>query len=205
MCLTCGCGRSDDAHGDSRHITLTDLRSAAEAAGLSVVDAASNLTKSVAAVSKAVRTDVAGLVIKADDAKRFLLTVAYPAWKPDVAIAADGHIDVAPADIVERACWNFMRKGARLGMWHQREVTDEAEVVENYIYRGEPWVMKAANGTEQIIMPDDWLVGIVCSPATWALYKSDAIGGVSPQGGARRRTPSADTLARVDARSRLNA
>jgi|HubBroStandDraft_6_1064221.scaffolds.fasta_scaffold03839_2 hypothetical protein len=204
MCLTCGCGRSDDAHGDSRHITLTDLRSAAEAANLSVLDAATNLTKAISLVSKTIdRGDVAGLVIKADDTKRFLLTVAYPAWKPDVAVAADGHIDVAPADVVERACWNFMRKGARLGMYHQRDVTDEAEVVENYIYRGDPWVIKAANGTEQLVMPDDWLVGIVCSPSTWSLYKSNAIGGVSPQGGARRRSPSADTLARV--RSRLNA
>jgi hypothetical protein len=147
--------------------------------------------------------DVIGVVIKADDAKRFLLTVAYPAYKFDVAVAADGHMDVASEDVVERACWNFMRKGARLGLWHEAGHSDAGEVVENYIYRGEPWLIKAADGTDQTIMPGDWLVGIVCSEYTWALHKSDAIGGVSPQGGARRRLPSEATLARV--RSRANA
>jgi hypothetical protein len=146
--------------------------------------------------------DVTGVVIKADDEKRFLLTVAYPAYKADIAIAADGHIDVAPADVVERACWGFMRKGAKLGMWHESG-HNPGEVVENYIHRGDPWVIKAADGTQHTIMPGDWLVGIVCSERTWALYKSNAIGGVSPQGGARRQLPSAATLARV--RSRTHA
>jgi Putative phage serine protease XkdF len=145
--------------------------------------------------------DIAGVVIKADDAKRFLLTVAYPAYKFDVALAADGHIDVAPEDVVERACWGFMRKGARLGMWHEKGHEDAGEVVENYIHRGDPWHIKAADGTDQTIMPGDWLVGIVCSEYTWALYKSDAIGGVSPQGGASRQSPSEATLARVRSRT----
>jgi hypothetical protein len=33
MCLTCGCGRPNDDHGDSRNITMDDLNQAAEAAG----------------------------------------------------------------------------------------------------------------------------------------------------------------------------
>src|SRR6266436_1843678 len=33
MCLTCGCGKSNDDHGDSRNITMEDLDQAAAAAG----------------------------------------------------------------------------------------------------------------------------------------------------------------------------
>jgi hypothetical protein len=33
MCLTCGCGKPNDNHGDSRNITMDDLNQAAEAAG----------------------------------------------------------------------------------------------------------------------------------------------------------------------------
>ena len=33
MCLSCGCGKPDDDHGDSRNITMNDLKQAAEAAG----------------------------------------------------------------------------------------------------------------------------------------------------------------------------
>lgn len=43
MCLTCGCGEPNADHGDSRHITLNDLQSAAEAAEISADEAASNL------------------------------------------------------------------------------------------------------------------------------------------------------------------
>jgi len=192
-----------DTHGDSRNITLTDLRSAAEAAGISVAQAANNITKAAASVTKMVQADAAGVVLKAMEEKRYLLTVAYPAYRPDVAIAADGHIDVAPTDIVEKAAWSFMRKGCRVGMWHQDGNPDAAEVVETYIYRADPWVIKAADGTDQIVMPGDWLVGAILSPYTWSLYKSGRIGGVSPQGGAHRQAPSAETLERV--RSRINA
>lgn len=33
MCMSCGCGKPDDDHGDSRNITMDDLKRAAEAAG----------------------------------------------------------------------------------------------------------------------------------------------------------------------------
>lgn len=202
MCASCGCDTPDVDHGDSRSITLLDLRRAAEAAGIPVAEAATNISKTVAQCCKATRTDMAGVVIKADDSQRFLLTVAYPAYKTDAAVAADGHIDVASDQVVERACWNFMRKGAKLGMWHKDGNSDCGEVVENYVWRGEPWVLKAADGTDQTIMPGDWLVGMILTEPTWALYKARLIGGVSPQGGARRRLPSAETLERM--RSRLS-
>ncbi len=33
MCLSCGCGKPDDDHGDARNITLQDVDEAAQAAG----------------------------------------------------------------------------------------------------------------------------------------------------------------------------
>ena len=35
MCASCGCGRPNDDHGDSRNITLQDIDQAAQAAGTS--------------------------------------------------------------------------------------------------------------------------------------------------------------------------
>ena len=43
MCLTCGCGEPDADHGDPRHITMQQLKDAADAAGVSLDEAANNL------------------------------------------------------------------------------------------------------------------------------------------------------------------
>jgi hypothetical protein len=48
MCLTCGCMRPDDDHGDPAHITLADLKKAADAAEISVEEAAQNLQETLA-------------------------------------------------------------------------------------------------------------------------------------------------------------
>jgi hypothetical protein len=47
MCLSCGCERPNDSHGDARHITLGDLKEAAQAAKISVDDAADNIAHTV--------------------------------------------------------------------------------------------------------------------------------------------------------------
>jgi hypothetical protein len=43
MCLSCGCGRPHDTHGDSRHITYEDVVAAGQAANLAPGEAASNV------------------------------------------------------------------------------------------------------------------------------------------------------------------
>jgi len=43
MCMSCGCGRPDDQMGDERHITQERLQAAADAAGISLEDAAKNI------------------------------------------------------------------------------------------------------------------------------------------------------------------
>lgn len=43
MCLSCGCGEPNAAHGDDRHITHEDLEEAAKAAGISLEEVLKNL------------------------------------------------------------------------------------------------------------------------------------------------------------------
>jgi hypothetical protein len=43
MCMTCGCGEPNADHGDPRHITYDQLKSAADAAEISVDEATNNI------------------------------------------------------------------------------------------------------------------------------------------------------------------
>lgn len=47
MCLSCGCKKPNDDHGDNRNITMKDLEQAAQAAGTSRDQAAQNITNAV--------------------------------------------------------------------------------------------------------------------------------------------------------------
>jgi hypothetical protein len=44
MCLSCGCGKPDDDHGNTDHITAEDLQKAADAAGITPTQAAKNIS-----------------------------------------------------------------------------------------------------------------------------------------------------------------
>jgi hypothetical protein len=43
MCLDCGCGEPNERHGDDRHITMDDVKAAADASEISVDEAARNI------------------------------------------------------------------------------------------------------------------------------------------------------------------
>ena len=45
MCLDCGCGELNESHGDSRHITMDSIRSAAQASEISVDEAIKNMSE----------------------------------------------------------------------------------------------------------------------------------------------------------------
>lgn len=49
MCVSCGCGKPNDDHGDSRHITMSQIEAAAGAAGISVDDVAENIVEATGA------------------------------------------------------------------------------------------------------------------------------------------------------------
>lgn len=138
---------------------------------------------------------IAGKVIKSDDERRFTLTVAYPANKPDVGKAADGFRDFAGFAAIEDAAWNYLTKSQQVGLWHENGTEGAGRVVESYIYRGPDWTVAAADGSEQLVKSGDWLVGIRWTEDTWRLIKEGRIGGVSMQGKAVRRTPDPATVA----------
>lgn len=138
---------------------------------------------------------IAGLVVKSETPRRYTLTVAYPADKPDASVAADGFKDFAGKGAVEDAAWSYLTKSPAVGLWHADGTDGAGQVVESYIYRGPDWTVKAADGSEHTVKAGDWLLGIVWSPEAWAQVESGDIGGVSMQGRAMRRTPTAEAVA----------
>jgi hypothetical protein len=49
MCVSCGCGKPNEKHGDDRHITMDQLQRAADAAGIPVSKAGQNVVEAIAA------------------------------------------------------------------------------------------------------------------------------------------------------------
>jgi hypothetical protein len=150
---------------------------------------------------------IATRVLKAEDERRYTLNVIYPADKADIAVALDGHRDFASKAVVEDAAWAYMRLHRQVGVAHTPEhaasmgtaykAEGAAEVVESYIYRGPDWAIKAADGSECVVKAGDWLGGFVWTPGAWDEIKAGKIGGVSVDGAARRRKPTADAVANL--------
>lgn len=146
-------------------------------------------------------------LVKSDPERRYTLHVVYPADKADIGKALDGHRDFASKAVVEDAAWNYMRRYRAVGAFHTPEQAEAAgaalkadgaaECVESYIWRGPDWTLTAADGSEQIVKSGDWLAGFIWGDDEWRLIQEGKIGGVSVEGGARRRAPSAEALANL--------
>lgn len=197
MCVSCGCALPSTAHSDARNITVEVLQGAADAANTTVDCVAHNIESyAMHHVEKAHHAGevLQGTVIKANEEDKFLLMVAYSPNRMPLR-GADKKTDVASPRVLEKACWLFMAKGAKTGMWHEAGHEAEAVCVENYVYRNPvPWHIE---GTDTVIKQGDWVVGFLLSDAAWGLYKSGQIGGVSMQGDAGRKKASAESLARA--------
>jgi hypothetical protein len=50
MCLSCGCGKPHDDHGNPDHITYEDLEKAAQAGGITTQEAAKNISSGLRTV-----------------------------------------------------------------------------------------------------------------------------------------------------------
>lgn len=191
MCLSCGCQEAPNSHPDVRHITLADLSAAADAAGITLDQAVQNIVATAASLCTPdpVQNIVALDVAKADGTEqRYVLGVAYqPGPDPLIAKGVDGGRDMFTEVELEKAAWSLLRNGPRSGMFHI-DGTDAnggaAQIVESYIYRNEqPWDL----GDGIVVRKGTWLVGAILTPRAWDLHKAGKIGGLSPQGVAKRR------------------
>lgn len=134
---------------------------------------------------------VAGVLVKASDERRYTLVCAYPSDRADVAVAADGHRDFASKAAIEEAAWNYLRKGGGVGLDHADGTDGAGERVESYIWPGDDWTTPSG----YVVKQGDWMLGIIWTPEAWELVKAGKIGGVSMQGSAKRRTPTAEAIA----------
>jgi Putative phage serine protease XkdF len=148
--------------------------------------------KDTTAAKAVYRGDVAGVLVKADEERKYTLTVAYPADKADKAVAADGHRDFASKDAVRQAAWSFLVKSPKVGLHHADGTDGAGTVVESFTWPGPDWSPQGAGYT---VKEGDWLVGVVWSDEAWSLIKSGKVGGVSMQGSAKRRKPAPEALA----------
>lgn len=135
---------------------------------------------------------VKGILVKENGELKQTLTVAYPADRADAAVAADGHRDFASKDALRKAAHNFLAKSPVIGRDHAEGTEGTGTVLESFLWPGEDW---RPDGSGYTVKEGDWLVKIQWSDAAWNDIKAGKIGGVSMQGSARRRKPSAEAVA----------
>ncbi len=134
-------------------------------------------------------------LLKSVEERRYTLGLAYPAMKPDVGTAGDGHRDFISADKLEETAWNWMKNHQSINLFHKDGTSGHATVVESYIYRGPDWeAVSPVDGKSYVIKAGDWMLGAIWDLYGWALVKSGLVNGWSPEGRARRSIPSPERL-----------
>jgi hypothetical protein len=167
-----------------------------------VYQAAENLVATLAHCAtpavkiEAAKTNLAACrVIKTAEERQFTLGVAYPAMKPDVGRAADGHRDFVSSEVLEKTAWEWMSKHREINLFHQ-EGGGHGTVVESYIWRAGDWTQESpVDGKSYVVKAGDWLIGVQWSDTAWPLVKAGLVNGWSPEGTARRSKPSPERLA----------
>lgn len=169
-----------DPHGDSRNITLTDLAAAADAASITLTQAAENILAAVYTALAEPET-----IAKDAEPQKFCLGIAYTAGvDPRIAKGLDGGRDVFSASELERACWSFMLSGQQHGLFHADGTEGAARPVENYIYRNPiPWMV----APDLVVRKGDWVLGALLEDKPWELVQAGKANGWSMQGTAKRR------------------
>jgi hypothetical protein len=122
--------------------------------------------------------------------QRYVLGIAYQAGPdPRIRRGADGGRDYFTAEELEKAAWNFMKKGRLIGLMHADGTEGSAELVESFIWRFPDWQVDE----DTVVRKGDWCIGAILDERSWQLYKSGRITGFSPQGMARRITRRSST------------
>lgn len=205
--------KPDDPHGDLRNLITMHLDAATKTDSFQSRNHDEGIPTAVANIARtlslyrgrtsafspfALKEEITEVALKALEVKpeqHYTLGLAYPANRADRAVAADGFRDFASPEVLERAAWNFMRKGARVGLLHHKGTEGHADVVESYIYRGPVWEIATVSNQMVKILAGDWLIGTIWDDPAWDAIKRRRLTGFSPQAKVRRRIPSAETLA----------
>jgi Putative phage serine protease XkdF len=132
--------------------------------------------------------------------QRFVLGVAYRAGPdPRIQKGLDGRRDWVSAAELEKAAWNFLRKGPRHGLFHIDGTTGHAETVESGIYRGPDWHVG-----DTTVFAGDWVMGSILDEPTWQMAKGGRITGYSPQGVAKGRAAAPKTVSLLKGAAAMN-
>lgn len=122
--------------------------------------------------------------------QQYTLAVVYkPGRDARICKGLDGARDAFTEVELEKAAWSLLSGEVPpdVGLFHMDKVVGHGRVVESYIWRGDPWVIKAVDGSEVVVEKGDWLAGIRWDDHAWDLIKTGKATGVSIQGAARRR------------------
>ena len=200
-CLSCGCGRINDSHLELNHITIGDLEAAAKEAAISLQQAAENI---VLTLNGAIRKTLwlpeppayaEYRLVKSTEERQFTLGVAYPAMKPDMGRAADGHRDFVGPEALEKTAHEWLAKYRDVSMFHKDGTSGHFTPAESYLWPAPDWVtVSPVDGKEYRICKGDWLLGGYWDDYGWAAVKAKLANGWSPQGTAKRSIASAERL-----------
>lgn len=203
MCWCCKDGDLDDDHDDPGSITTDSLKCASEMMECDVPSVISSLVMSLARYNgrsmKSVETQFAECrVVKASDEKRFTLGVAYPAMKPDATRAADGHRDFVSEEVLEKTAHEWLSKHRDVNLFHKDGTSGHFTPAESYIWRAPDWeIASPVDGQTYVVKAGDWILGGYWDEYGWELVKAGLVNGWSPEGTAKRTTPTPERLAQL--------
>ena len=202
MCLSCGCHLPVEDHADSRHITALMLKGAADAAGISLEQAAENIVLALSGVEKGEPVDTpyaACRIVEKNVERQFTLGVAYPAMKADRGRAADGFRDFVSPEVLEKTAHQWLLKNRDVNLFHQENTLGHFTPAESYIWRGPDWSIDSpVDGKPYVVKKGSWMLGGYWDDYGWTLVKAGLVNGWSPEGGARRSVPTPERLALVE-------
>ena len=117
---------------------------------------------------------------------QYVLAIAYQAGPDErIVTGADGSRDYFSEAELEKAAWAFMQGPRDIGLYHEDGTEGHATVVESYISRSPAFELGG-----ETVTTGSWLIGLILDDVAWGLLKAGHITGLSPQGQAKRRSPS---------------
>ncbi len=219
MCVTCGCGRPKDDHGDERNLTKRDFRRAAKASDIDMHHLVANINNAyddgqlgkgeakpedgvVAPYVQVEREQIENARTRTGDTDavprvKVFKEVAEQRYTLGVAYMPD-HPDIGTAldGHRDQISAEELEKAAWRFMakspkvgLHHKDGTEKSGTVVESYIYRGP----AWKIGGQTIKSGTWLVGVIWSPEAWAEIKAERVRGFSPQGTGKRTNLASDS------------